>query len=326
MNEFKIFQLVLPVLVPVFVGWLAVRAKLLSTSDARPLTSAYLYIFLPALIVEHLASQNLSTLFDVKFILATLSLILGIYGTVLIFHKLVLRRTLASSALAAFASSKFNAVIIGLPLLLIAIGRQAIIATVINLILGYFTILPLTLFLLEFAKTEGTGQATKISAVVRRALQHTLLDPLVLATIAGLLMAGLKVALPRWLVQSLITLGDAAVPVPLVAVGMTISSASFREDIGEVSWISLVRMVASPLLAIEVARWFTLTPLYSVALVISFGLPTAKMAFALAEHYDEYERPMAAIVTITTLSMALLYPIFVWICEHLWPGVIQRVR
>jgi malonate transporter len=183
MNELEIFQLTLPVLVSVFVGWLAVRVKLLSTSDARPLTSAYLYVFLPALIVEHLASQNLSTLFNMRFILATLSLILGIYGTVLFVHKVLLRRPLASSALAAFASSKFNAVIIGLPLLLIAIRRQAIIATVINLIIGYFTILPLTLLLLEFAKTEETGQTTNISTVIGRASRHTLLDPLILATI-----------------------------------------------------------------------------------------------------------------------------------------------
>jgi malonate transporter len=325
MSEFEIFQLVLPVLVPILVGWLAVRAKVLNAGDAKALTSAYLYIFLPALIVEHLAGQNLSALFDVKFILATLGLMLGIYATVLIIYKLLLRRTLASSALAAFACSKFNAVVVGLPLLLIAIGRQAIIATAINLIIGYFTILPLTLFLLEFAKTEETGHITKISTVVRRALQHTMFDPLILATITGLLSAAMKVALPRWLTQSLITLGGAAVPVPLVAVGMTISGVSFRDDIGEVSWISLIRMVAAPLLAIEVARWFALTPLYSVALVISFGLPTAKMAFALAESYGVFTRPMAAIVTITTLLMALLYPIFIWICEYLWPGVIQRI-
>ncbi len=325
MNEFKIFQLVLPVLVPVLAGWLVVRAKLLNASDAKALTSAYLYIFLPALIVEHLAGQNLSALFNVKFILATLSLTLGIYGAVLIVYKLLLRKTLASSALAAFACSKFNAVIVGLPLLLIAIGGQAITATAISLIIGYFTILPLTLFLLELAKTEETAHVTKIATVARGALRHTLFDPLILATIIGLLLAAAKVALPPWLTQSLNTLGGGAVPVPLVALGMTISSVSLREDFGEVSWISFIRVVASPLLAIGVAWWFALTPLYSIALVISFGLPTAKMAFALAESHGEFERPMAAIVTITTLSIALMYPILVWICEHMWPGVIQRI-
>ena len=59
-------------------------------------------------------------------------------------------------------------------------------------------------------------------------------------------------------------------------------------------------------------------------LVISFSLPTAKMAFALAESHGVYVRTMAAIVTVTTVSLVVIYPVFLWICERLWPGVIQK--
>src|SRR5277367_5692859 len=81
MSESQIFEMVLPVLAPVLVGWLAVRLKLLAVGDAKPLTSAYLYIFLPALIIGHLAKQNLAALFDVRFILATLALCWGSMGS-----------------------------------------------------------------------------------------------------------------------------------------------------------------------------------------------------------------------------------------------------
>ncbi len=144
------------------------------------------------------------------------------------------------------------------------------------------------------------------------------------ATLAGLAVAVLRVGLPGWLDQTLFTLGSAAIPVPLVAVGMTISVATFQEDVGEVLWVSAVRMVASPILAIVIAKVFGLSPVYSIALVISFSLPTAKMAFALAESQGVYVRAMAAIVTITTISLLAIYPICLWICEQLWPGVIQK--
>jgi predicted permease len=58
--------------------------------------------------------------------------------------------------------------------------------------------------------------------------------------------------------------------------------------------------------------------------VISFCLPTAKMAFALAESHGVYVRTMASIVTITTISLVVVYPTFLWLCEKLWPGVIQK--
>lgn len=325
MSELQIVEMVLPVLAPVLVGWLAVRLKLLAVGDAKALTSAYLYIFLPALIVGHLAKQNLTALFDVPFILATVALMLAIYGFILLLHRFVLRRPLGDSVMAAFACAKFNAVVVGLPLLLIAIGKQAIVAVLINLVIGYFTILPLTLFLLEVAKAGESEEGIQVAAVVGRAMRHTIFDPLILATLLGIAIAALHLTLPGWLDETLIALSGAAIPVPLVAVGMTISGAAFTAGIGEVLWVSAVRVIASPLLAIGAARAFGLSPVYSIALVISFSLPTAKMAFAIAESHGVYERAMAAIVTITTLSMLVMYPVFLWICERLWPGVVGRV-
>lgn len=325
MNELRLFELVLPVLAPVLVGWLAVRFRLLAANDAKALTSSYLHIFLPALIVEHLAKQNLAALFDVRFILATLTLMLGIYGFILLLHRLVLRRPLGDSVLAAFACAKFNAVVVGLPLLLIAIGKQAIVAVIINMLIGYFTILPLTLFLLDLAKAEESGAAVSFKAVAGAAMRHTILDPLILSTLVGVALAALRAGLPVWLDKTLLTLGGAAIPVPLVAVGMAICGVSFREDIGEVLWVSMIRVMASPIMAIFIARVFALSPVYSIALVISFSLPTAKMAFAMAESHGVYVRAMAAIVMITTLSLVVIYPIFLWICERLWPGVAGKV-
>ena len=317
--------MVLPVLVPVLVGWLVVRGKLLGSQDAKALTSAFLYIFLPALIIGHLATQNLTELFDVRFILATATRMLAIYGVILCVNRMLLRRSWATSALSAFACSKFNAMVVGLPLLLVAIGHRAIIAVVINLLIGYFTILPVTLFLLEIGKSQQAGHDTRYGAVIGNALRHVALDPLVLATVVGLLIAALRIGLPAWLSDSLSIIGAAAIPVPLVAVGMTIgASTAINQSVREAVWVTLVRVVASPILAIEFARLFGLSPVYSIALVISFSLPTAKMAYALAEKHGEYEGQMATIVTMTTISLVVVFPIFMWVCEHLWPGVIQK--
>lgn len=329
MNELKIVALVLPILTPVLAGWLAVRFKVLQVTDSKALTSTYLYLFLPALIVDHLSTEHLASLFNWPFIIATLVLMVGIYGAVLLVEKTLLRRSLASRALAAFAAAKFNAVIVGLPLLLIAIGKQAISAVIINMVLGYFTVLPLTLFLLEVAQGQEQEGPTEYTTVLRKAFRHVCLDPLVLATVVGILIAAIHVALPDWLHQSLGLLANGAVPVPLVAVGMTIAGASYAEykdSVGEALWISAVRVIASPIIAIGIARLFDLSPVYSIALVISFSLPTAKMAFALAEDHGVYVKSMSAIVTITTVSIVIIYPVFIWVCEHLWPGVIQQAN
>ncbi|MGI8962151.1 MAG: AEC family transporter [Bryobacteraceae bacterium] len=260
MRELELFELIFRVIAPVLVGRLVVQAKVLAATDAKALSSAYLYVFLPALLIKHLSTQSLAALFDLRFILATATLLLGIYVTVLIIHIHALHRPVDYSALAAFAASKFNAVIIGLPLLLIAIGRQAIVPVIVNLVLGYFTILPLTLVLLELAKARRAAHAANLRVALARALRHTAFDPLIIASLLGLLVAALGTELPEWLNQTVSMLGSAAVPVPLVAVGMAICRSGFSENTGEIFWMSAARVLAAPILAIEVARLFLLSP------------------------------------------------------------------
>jgi predicted permease len=322
MTELQIFTLVLPVIALIAVGWVAVRLKILAASDAKPLTTCFLYIFLPALLIAHLAKQNVRALLDVPFIAATAALMLGIYGTLLLIQRFVLKRPLDVSALAAFAGSKFNAVVVGLPLLVAALGKDAITPVLVNLILGYFTILPLTLVLLEVEKAKRAEKEAKLSGSILRAIRHTAVDPLVVATVLGITLSATGAVLPGWVSETLSTLGAAAIPVPLVAVGMTIRLSGFKKHTGEIVWMSAVRSIASPLAAIGVAKAFSLSPVLSIALVISFGLPTAKMAFALAEEYGDYVETLAGIVTLTTTATVLTYPALVWACERIWPGVI----
>lgn len=319
MSDLKLVALILPVMVPVLIGWLAVRLRVLKASDSNALSAAYLHVFLPALIIYHLATQKLSALFNGPFILATATSMLAIYGLVLLVYKLVLGRPLDTSALAAFAASKFNAVVLGLPLLLIAIGRTAVNAVIINVVLGYFTILPLTLVLLEISKERGS---LRLPTLLAKAIRHAAFDPLVIVTAVGLVLAAMRVEMPSWVSQSLFTLGSAAVAVPLLAVGMTMSEIHFNENLGDVALISAARVIASPVLAIGVSKLFALSPAYAIALVVSFSLPTAKMAFALAEAHGVYVRPLAAILAVTTISMVISYPVIIWVCESLWPGII----
>jgi predicted permease len=80
----------------------------MGSQDSKALTSAFLYIFLPALIVGHLATQNLAELFDLSFICATAAMLLLVYTVTFFVNRFVLRRSAATSALAAFACSKIR--------------------------------------------------------------------------------------------------------------------------------------------------------------------------------------------------------------------------
>ena len=128
--------------------------------------------------------------------------------------------------------------------------------------------------------------------------------------------------LPGWLDGTLQSLGSAAVPTALVAIGMSLSLGQKKQEYGEVLWISLVRVVISPASAIGVALALDLPPPVAIALVLSFGIATAQMVVPLCERVGVYQSKAAEVVAITTLAMIITLPPLVWVCSRLWPGPI----
>jgi len=100
--------LILPILPPIFAGAAVVRAGVLSRSDAHVLSLFFLYLAVPSLLVHQLARQDLSALFDLRYIIAFLVLSLGLYIGAFLVEKLLLKRSVAVSALAAFSGSKLG--------------------------------------------------------------------------------------------------------------------------------------------------------------------------------------------------------------------------
>lgn len=321
MTELEIVALVMPTVLLVAIGWFTVRIHLFAVADAKVISALFLHVCAPALILAHLDKQDLSELYEPAFIFATLFLISSLYVGIFWFHAGFLKRPVGMSAVAAFAGTKFNAVVVGLPVLFATVGHKAIVAMTVNVVMGYFTILPLTLLLINYSKLS-VGAKSQVREILLSSLLKALTNPLVVATLAGLLLAGRRVDLPGWVSETLLELGHGAIPAALIAVGMSLNAVSIRENAAEIVSMSAVRVLLSPALAFLVAKIFGLSPIFAIALVIAFSLPTAKMVLPLAEENKTYVCESAGIIALTTVSLVVVWPIVIWVCGQLWPGVI----
>lgn len=314
-----IIVLILPILLPILAGALVVRVGIMSRSDSHALGLFFLYIAVPSLLISQLGKQELSELYDPRYLVAFVVLSLVLYGGVYLVERMLLKRSVAVSAMAAFAGSKFNAVVLGLPILHGTLGEAASVPFIINVILSYFTILPLTVALMGRGSDSASDKGLK---AVLNAVSSVFKDPLVIGALIGLAIAVMRFQLPAWLDQTLQSLAAAAVPTALVATGMAISLAEVKQRLGEVLWISAVRMLISPALALIFAIGLGMSPTLSIALVLSFGIATAQLIVPLSERAGVYRTEAAAVVGATTVAMAVTLPVLIWICAKIWPGPI----
>ncbi|MBK1645821.1 hypothetical protein CKO25_14390 [Thiocapsa imhoffii] len=315
----EVIALILPIMLPIVAGAAVVRVGIFSRADAHILSLFFLYLAVPSLLIHQLAEQNLAELYDWRYIAAFLLLSLVLYVGVFVVQRGFLKRSRQFSAMSAFAASKFNAVILALPVLQVALGGAASGPFIINVVLGYFTLLPLTVALLAADVDKDGGHHLKAAL---KTFMGVFKDPLVLSAIIGLALAITGLRLPGWLNQTLQSLGSAAVPTALVAAGMAISLIEVRKHMAEVIWITIVRVIISPALAIALAMMLGMSPMLSIALVLSFGVATAQLIVPLSEKSGVYRTEGASIVGTTTVAMVFTLPILIWICAQIWPGAI----
>ena len=145
-------------------------------------------------------------------------------------------------------------------------------------------------------------------------------NPLILATVAGILANLAGVQPPDLLLQLLARLADAAIALGLLAVGAGLrmapqkvgagDTAKLRGAHGAAAYLLLVKLVALPAATLVLIRWAGLSGVYAdVALVFS-ALPTASSAYILAQRMGGDGARVAWLISVSTLLGMLSLPLW----------------
>ncbi|ADD42166.1 AEC family transporter [Stackebrandtia nassauensis] len=261
-------------------GYGAARFKLLGDGAARVLTSYAFFIAMPAVLFTNLASARLDRIpLRALLSLASGTVLVGLVG--ILVARWFFRDRAAGQIMTGMASGYLNSGNLGIPVAVHVLGDTLLIAAVMI----FQTAIVTPLFLLAMDAATGAGNG-------RRRVRLWLApfrNPIVVASLSGLALNAAGVDLPGLVEQPLKLLGASAVPVALVALGMTLympGGSRPKRHWGQVSIISGLKTVAHPLLAYAVARFgFGLDGEALFAVTLFAALPAAQLIFVYADRY-----------------------------------------
>ena len=133
-------------------------------------------------------------------------------------------------------------------------------------------------------------------------------NPLIVATVAGLLANLIGVRLPAPVDTTLQRLGLAALPLGLMAVGAGLRFGGLRESPGLAGTLLAIRHVALPIFALALSSALNLSAAQRTIVIAFAALPTAPSAYVLALRMGGNGAYVAAIVTLSTLLGMLSLP------------------
>ncbi len=126
-------------------------------------------------------------------------------------------------------------------------------------------------------------------------------NPLILATVGGLIFNALGLTLPGLAVTLVQRISAAALPLGLMAVGAGLRMGALREGPGLAAALMTIRHLLFPAWAITLVWWLGLEPALASVVVIFAAVPTASTSYVLAVRMGGHGPYVAGLVTLSTL-------------------------
>ena len=201
------------------VGWLLVRTRAVPADADGVLTRVCFFAATPALLVTTLSRADLTAVLSRSTAVAVAAELAAIVSAWCL-HRLVLRRPTAEATIGALASGYVNAANLGIPVAVLVLGDAATIAPI--LLLQLLVLTPATFTVLDAVTRRGNPSRLTTLTVP---LRNPLLWGVVAGTAANLGGVDLKEWGGGYPAQGLEMLGRVAVPLMMLALGMSLAGA-----------------------------------------------------------------------------------------------------
>ena len=297
----SLVTVILPVFALIAIGLVARQRRLLEPSAFRGLTDVVFFLAMPALLFGAIVQGPSFDLVDIASVYFAACLAIFAFGLTL---GRLLKFPLPRAAMLGLNASYGNTVMLGIPIIVAALGAEALPPLLAIIALHSAIMLPLAGTLVEI----GTTGQKRPRAIVAGALNRTLRNPIIMSIVAAFLWRALHLPLPGPLHELLRLLGAAGIPLALICLGGSLRAPKAGALGMDMVIGTVLKLAAMPALVWVIGRWAGLPALPLTVAIVTAGMPTGANAFLLARRADDLlEISAATVVATTLLSLLTLY-------------------
>jgi malonate transporter len=293
----------LPVVVLIVVGVVTGRLKVIRPEAVKDLSNLVFLVLTQALLFRTMSSVHVQDL-DFQSVSLYFAVAAALFATLVL-----LRGSNSRAAVVALAGTFSNTIMIGIPLVSLAYGKEALVLLFTLISLHAVVLLTIATVVLELFSArervqEGLAPQRNRLATIGMAIRNAVVHPVPMPIIVGLLFAQTGWTIPAVIDRPMLLLGNAFGPVALLLVGITLSQASIGRELKGALAISAVKTLLHPAL-MACAGWAAgLRGMPLTVLVVAASLPVGANVFLFSQRYKKAEGLVTASVAVSTL-MAL---------------------
>lgn len=268
--------------------------------DIRSISMVALYIMSPFLAFRTFYMNKL-TIEYVYIIVFCLVLCVGLIVVVGVTGMLMKASKQKMSAM-LLGGAFMNSGNYGAPVVLFAFGAVAFDYAVIMMVFQSFLMNTIGLFIASLGGEEEASFKDSFKRVIRMPVIH--------GALAGVGLQLLGVNIPKSFMEAISLIADAAIPTVMLVLGMQLAViARRRVAYRYVSAVTLIRMIASPVLAVIIVTLIPMSDLLKSVLVLQAAMPAAANTTMFAIQFGTEPDLVSFTTLITTLLSILTIPL-----------------
>lgn len=281
----RIFSTVFPMLFIVAIGYFYAKKNTINMSVSNHLN---IDVFIPALIFSVLSAKSFQ-LAEIQSLAFAAAIV--VIGSGIILYPLckILNVQVKTFIPPMMFSNSGN---LGIPLLVLAFGEQALNAAVILFVVETFLHFSLGVYMID-----RQGNPWRVLRM-----------PMIIASIAGFLFSGFSIELPDTVKTPIDMMGMVCIPLMLFSLGVRMNNIDLSSwKIG--LWGAILAPLSGIIIALSIQPLLNLSPLHFSYLIVFSALPPALLNYMVAEKYQQQPEQVASIVLIGNISSLVVLPI-----------------
>lgn len=305
-----IFLKTLPFFAIIGLGYWAGRTRFFSAEATAYLTKFVFYFALSAMLFRFSANLSLAEVLDWRLMGGYLTGCIAVYGLATLVAMLR-KQDIATAAVEAQCATIGNVGFLGVPMLTLLMGADAIGPVMLVLAVDLIVFSSLIVILIT-----GSRDGRMHIGVLKTVTLGLLRNPMIVAISLGFVWSALEIPIPAPMNEFLAILGGAATPGALFAIGASLAGKS-AERVEVALWLTFAKLVLHPLFVAVAVLWLLPIDTYSASVVIAAAaLPVAGNVYMLAQHYGfAPHRASAAILFSTVISIATVSVVIAWVTQ-----------
>lgn len=184
---------------------------------------------------------------------------------------------------------------IGLPICLFAFGDEGL-----ALAVSFFAVQAILMFTVGIGISSG-----KIG------LKQLARSPIIYAVALAVVCVVFGIKVPRWIVNTVQLVGDASIPLMLLALGVSLANLKIS-TLMDSTVVAVARLAVGFAVAVPAAYLLGLSPIESGVLIIQSSMPVAVFSYLFSLRYQREPEAVAGAVVISTVISFATMPALLW--------------